>query len=470
MSRRVPRGAVAGVLALPFLIGIAALRGLTVALPIFHSDDEFNYHLPTIRLFARQLPSPDLVHYHAAQTPLFHLLMAVAGTVVGLQPWRLRLLEVLISYGLALAVHRLLRRRLELPEPVALGCALLFALSPYVLGTSFRVITDNLATLFIVLALDRCRRFCEDERMSTFALACVWAACAMLTRQSAAFMLAVTGWYALRVPGTMAGRARALGFVAASVAPVAALFAAWGGIVPPSGDPRSCGLCPGGAGAAGLTVATPELALATLGLYGAILFAAPLARGASRDGVRRALGGGAAPLVAGAVAGALLLLVFPDRPGADAAGLIASGARHLPTLLGSSLALWVLIPAAGAIAVWRVRVAPHPELVVVFAVAFLAGALAIRYPWQKYVDPFVLLALIMSARPSELADRRAWAGALALAIGFIVYAADPALHRDTPVTPAAAVAAPRTRHGRDGRPPRPWALPNALRRAQATLA
>ena len=469
MSRRLPRGAVAGVLALPFLIGIAALRGLTVALPIFHSDDEFNYHLPTIRLFARQLPTPDLVHYHAAQTPLFHLLMAVASKLVGLQPWRLRLLEAFISYGLALAVHRLLRRRLELPEPVALGCALLFALSPYVLGTSFRVITDNLATLFIVLALDRCRRFAEDERASTFALACLWVACAMLTRQSAAFMLAVTGWCALRVPVTVSRRARALALVAASVVPVAALFAAWGGIVPPNGDPRSCGLCSGGGGGAGLTVATPELALATLGLYGAILFAAPLAAAARRSSLRRALGGSVAPLLAGAVAGALLLLVFPDRPGTDAAGLVATGARHVPAVLGSSLALWVLIPAAGAIAAWRVRVAPHREIVAVFALAFLVGALAIRYPWQKYVDPFVLLALVMSARPAELADRRAWAGALVLAIGFVVYAADPAVHRDTPV-PSAAAVAPRTQHGRDGLPSRPWKRPAAIRRAQATLA
>lgn len=468
MSRRLPRGAAAGVLALPFLVGIAALRGLTVALPIFHSDDEFNYHLPTIRLFARQLPTPDLVHYHAAQTPLFHLLMAVASRLVGLSLWRLRLLEVLISYGLALAVHRLLRRRLDLPEPAALGCALLFALSPYVLGTSFRVITDNLATLFIVLALDRCRRFAEDERTSTFALACLWVACAMLTRQSAAFMLAMTAWYALRVPRTRSGRGRALALVAASVVPVGALFAAWGGIVPPNGDPRSCGLCSGGGGA-GLTVGTPELGLATLGLYGAVLFAAPLALHVRRAGLRAALGGAPGPMFAGALGGVVLLLAFPDRPGADAAGLIATAARHVPPLLGSSLALWVLVPAAGAIAAWRVRVAPHPEVVAVFALAFLVGALAIRYPWQKYVDPFVLLALIMSARPEELADRRAWAGALVLAVGFIVYAADPAVHRDTPV-PRVAAAALRTQHGRDGLPPRPWGRPKAIRRAQATLA
>lgn len=444
MRRSLPRGAVAGVLALPFLIGIAALRGLTVALPIFHSDDEFNYHLPTIRQFAHQLPLPDLGHYRAAQTPLFHLVMALASKVVGLELWRLRLLEVLISYALALAVYRLLRRRLDQPQPVALGLALLFTLSPYVLGSAFRVITDNLATLFIVLALDRCQAFSAQRRLRAFALACVWVAGATLTRQSSAFMFAVLGIYALRVPRTPGGRFAALALVAASVLPALVLFAVWGGIVPPGGDPSSCGLCTSGAGGAGLSMGTPELTLATLGLYGAVLFLPPAVLSIRAGGtVRDAVGGRLAPVLAGAGTGALLLLVFPDRPAADAAGLIAAVARHFPVVLGSSLLLWALIPAAGASVVWRARVAPAPELIIVFTAAFLAGALATRYPWQKYVDPFALLMLVISAVPAELRPLRAWAGALVLAVGFVAYAADPALHKDVPAPRAQAVARPR---------------------------
>ena len=423
------------VLALPFLVGIAALRGLTVALPIFHSDDEFNYHLPTIHRFARELPFPDLVHYRAAQTPLFHLLMALVGEAVGFSLWRLRLAEVVISYLLALAVHALLRRRLAAGPALAL--ALLFALSPYVLGSSFRVITDNLATLLIVVALERFERFREAPRLGVLGAGCAAVGAAMLTRQSAAFMLPVALLYALRFGASVRDRALGSAFVGLCAAPVAALFLAWHGIVPPGGDPSSCGLCAGGAGGAGLIVATPELALATLGLYGVILFAPGWARRGSpaRSGVSTAA-------LLGALAGALLLLAFPDRPGADAAGVIAGVARHGPRVLGSSLVLWVLVPAGGAVLARRARVSPEPWTVVVFAGCFVLGALAIRYPWQKYIDPFALLALLLSVRRDELASPRALAGALVLALAFVAYTADPAAHRDLPAHAARASRIP----------------------------
>src|ERR1700744_4036027 len=110
--RPLPRWFAPAVLAVPFLITIAVLKGMTVALPIFHGSDETSYHLPTILQFSGQLPFPDLHAYPAAQTPLYHVLFAYIGKVTGYQLWRLRLLQVLISYGLALAVYWLLHRRL----------------------------------------------------------------------------------------------------------------------------------------------------------------------------------------------------------------------------------------------------------------------------------------------------------------------------------------------------------------------
>ena len=82
--------------AVPFLIGIAVLRGLTVEIDTFHGSD------------ARDLPAADdppvprrldFSDYPSAQTPLFHLLMAGWGKLVGFELWRLRLLNVAISYG-----------------------------------------------------------------------------------------------------------------------------------------------------------------------------------------------------------------------------------------------------------------------------------------------------------------------------------------------------------------------------------
>lgn len=448
MRARGPNGAltpwaVAGVLAVPFAVGIAALRGLTATLTIFHSTDERVYMVPTILRFSRQLPFPDVGNYRAAQTPLFHLLMAYAGKVIGYELWRLRLVEVLISYALSLAVYVLLHRRLGLPQPVALAMALLFTLSPYVLGSSFRVITDNLATLFIVCALERFERFRQTCSLGVYAVACASVGAAILTRQSAAFMLGVGFLYAV-FGGAMPTRDRvaALAMLGLSAVPAGALFLDWHGLVPPGGDPSSCGLCSGGHGGAGLVVATPELALATVGLYGVVLFAPQLWDG-FRAGIDRQLLH--EPLIA-AAACALLLLVFPSRPNADAAGAIASTARHLPDVLGSSLLYWALVPASGAVLAWRLRVAPQRWPVAALLGCFLVGALAIRYPWQKYVDPFALLALIATVRPTELASRRALIGAAVLAVGFVAYTVDYKSHTSVPA-PRAAVPTNFRAHG-----------------------
>jgi len=73
MSRRLVYPAL---LALPFLVGIVLLKGLTVEIHTFHGNDATLYHLPTILKFSHGI---DLERYPAAQTPLFHLLFAGWG-------------------------------------------------------------------------------------------------------------------------------------------------------------------------------------------------------------------------------------------------------------------------------------------------------------------------------------------------------------------------------------------------------
>jgi len=432
---------VPAVLAAPFVIAVAALHGLTVALPIFHGSDERAYQLPTILRFGAQLPFPDLGHYPAAQTPLLHLLLAYAGKLIGYEPWRLRLVEVLISYGLALALHSLLHRRLALGRCPALVLTLLFVLSPYVFGSSFRIITDNLATLFVVIAIERLERYRETRRLGPFAAACASIAAAMLTRQSTAFMLALAGLYALRAGASWRVRGPALGLIGLAALPVGALFLTWHGLVPPGGDPSSCGLCP--AGRAGsrsahgiLEVQAPELTLATIGLYGTVLFVPLLARRAAPDprgpvarpaallrAARVGVGiGDVRGALACAVAGALLLVIWPATPGSHAAGLLWNAARRLPAIGGTSLLFWVLVPLAGAVLWARIRAAPRRWSVIAFLGCFLLSALAIRYPWQKYVDPFALLALLLTVAPGELRGARELAGAAVLGAGFVAYA------------------------------------------------
>ena len=60
-------------LAVPFLVGVAVLQGLTVEIDTFHGTDAGVYQVPTIELFRERL---DFSDYPSAQTPLFHLVMA----------------------------------------------------------------------------------------------------------------------------------------------------------------------------------------------------------------------------------------------------------------------------------------------------------------------------------------------------------------------------------------------------------
>jgi 4-amino-4-deoxy-L-arabinose transferase-like glycosyltransferase len=435
---------------------IAVLRGMTVALPIFHGSDELNYHYPTILRFSRELPFPDLHSYGAAQTPLYHLLMAYAGKVVGYELWRLRLLGVLISYLLALAVFALLSRRLRMERLQALALTLLFVISPYVFGQSFRLGTDNLALLFSVLAIERFERFRECDRLGPLLAGCALVAAATLTRQSAAFLVPVAALYALRPAArlTRTERGVALAGVALSVVPVGLLFLNWHGLVPVGGDPGSCGLCAkrgsSGLSLGGLEVQTMELTLASIGIYGTVLFAPewiPRVRAllSGRDRGRRIWALARKPLVA-ALAGGVLLALFPATPGNEAAGDIWKVASHLPVIAGSSLLFWVLVPLSCAVLLLRIERAPRPWLVVVVAGCFLVAAIAIHNPWQKYVDPFSLLILVLTLGPDELRGRWRLAGAAVLVIAFLAYTADYSSHKSTPHhTGAVAVRASAAR-------------------------
>ena len=405
-------------LTVPFLVAIAALRGLTVALPMFHGSDELVYHYPTILRFSRQLPFPDLAHYAAAQTPLFHLLLAYAGKVVGYELWRLRLIEALVSYLLGVAIFRLLRSRLGMDTLQALALSLLFVLSPYVYAASFRLMTDNLALLFSVVAIERLERFRETRRLGPYVVAAACCAAAVLTRQSTAFVFGVAALYALAAGGIpRRDRELAVAGLVLAAAPLAALFLTWHGLTPPGGNTSSCGLCASSSSVkgAGLRLQTAELALAAIGAYGAVLFA-PSVRW--REPRRAAIA---------ALAAAVLLLISPatphihSRPVVLTAGFLWNAAAHTPKLDGTPLLFWLLVALGGAVLYWRYRVTERRFLMVVLLACFLVSTLVIRLSWQKYVDPYALLLLLASARPAELAVRWRLGGALALALGFIAY-------------------------------------------------
>ncbi len=403
-------------LALPFLAGVIGLRGLTRLMPTFHAGDEVDYHLPTIAKFAHELPGVDLVHYPAAQTPLFHLLVAAWGEVVGLELWRLRIVEVLISYGVALVVYRLLRRYAGLTLGPAVLLAALFACSPYVFGQSFILVTDNLALLLGIVAIERLLAFDRGGGLPAFAVACGAIALAVLTRQS-------SGWLALLAflvlvlhePRNARVLVSGIGLLGLALVPFGLLVLAWHGLVPPTADPASCGLCAPAEGRLGWAgdsrLRAPLYAIAIAGVYGTLLHGPALWDELRGGGMRR----WRLPLAAATVGGCVLLVVPLTYHTGDE-GWIWRIARSGPQPLGTAWPFWLLVPLGGAVLAMVVRRCGLRALPVLLLGCFLLAQLATRLAYQKYFDPIVLLALLLTLRPEQLRDRRVLAGVGAIAL------------------------------------------------------
>lgn len=417
-----PRWLFPALLALPFLIGIAVLKGLTVEIDTFHGSDARVYQLPTILQFSDRL---DFSNYPSAQTPLYHLLTAGWGEIVGFDLWKLRLLNVAFSYGAALALLRLLRRATPLEPWQAFALTLLFTLSPYFFGASFTLLTDNLAILFALLALERVDRFRSDASLATFGVACLCIAGAVLTRQSFLWLVPLAAWFLLRSAAPAGRRVAGAALLALALAPLAALVVDWGGLVPPTADPASCGLCTDrpGVGRDALTLRTVGFTAALLGAYAAFIFGPGLLR---RDRLLKAVPRG--PIAVAVAAGLLLLAISPLAyepivPGqAGDAGYLWKISDRLPVVLGSSLVFWLLVPLGCLAVILLVRRAGPESLPAVYLAAFLIAALPVRLVYQKYFDPFALLAIALLARPPDLRGRWDYAGIALLCAAFVAYA------------------------------------------------
>ncbi len=402
------RARAAALLAIPYLIGIAALRGLTRQMPTYHAGDETTYHLPTILGFARQWPVVDLVHYRAAQTPLFHLLIATWGQIVGLELWRLRVAEVVISYLLVLVLYRVLRRYASLDALPAALLAGLLGCSPYVFGQSFILVTDNLGLLFALLAIERLLAFERGAGIGPFMAACGWIGLALLTRQSYVWLgLLAVAMLLARPSLSVRQRLAGLAVLALAAAPFGALLLAWHGLVPPTADPASCGLCAPEVGRLGFSTRSrllaPLFAIAIVGVYG------PLLHGRALLGAMRARDPRHRPvwlvLALAAGAGALLLVLVPLAHQRGDEGWIWRAGRLGPALGGTAWVFWLLVPLGCAALAAFVRRARARSLPVLMLASFLVAQLATRLPYQKYFDPFVLLALLLALRPQQARTR-----------------------------------------------------------------
>jgi hypothetical protein len=138
---------------------------------------------------------------------------------------------------------------------------------------------------------------------------------------------------------------------------------------------------------------------------------------ALRRGIAIAAGGGVLLL---AVSPLLYKPITPQQAGD--AGYLWQLSDRFPELFGSSLLFWLLVPLGCVVLYLLVARAGVWSLPAVYLACFLLAALPVRLVYQKYFDPFVLLALALLARPPDLRTRWDYAGIALMYIAFVAYA------------------------------------------------
>ncbi len=426
--------------AIPFAAIIYALDGLRDTYGTFHGGDELEYHYPAIKSFVETFPQMKLWDYSSATTPLFHVVTATLGKYAGMSLPILRLINVIATYCLAWVMLIMLHKVLKADWWTSAFAALTLVLSPYVFGTSFILLTDNLAMLFAAVSLALALSHIENGDWETLACAVLFATLAILTRQLYLWLLPIIvaasylgmRQFSFRIPFGL------LALLCLSMMPFLVLALSWGGLNPPTfqqfseGNPRAFGFltaCIGAYGAAFLltSLRTPidwrDLAqgrhfllghlLLVCGLTVLMLLSAPL-RYVSLD----------------SNCGWQQAACFPTD------GYLWRLSSLFPTVGGSSLLFWILVPLGlmTMLHSWqevllrgirRERLALVPVLIyLTYGIMLSANA----SPFQKYYDHVALLICIMIfLRAGRFHPSRARLVLLTYCAGFAFYAIRPLL-------------------------------------------
>jgi hypothetical protein len=449
-----------------FLAGAAALwalrwtRGRAAC-------DQYEYHLPAILKFARELPRPDLRDYLSATTPGYHLVMAAVARLASPDPLVLQIVAAVFTVALLLVFARALgaagarqgRNWLELT-----ALALPLVACPYVFTSGVWLLPENAGWLLALLTVLACLK----ERMSgrTLAGCGVMLTLLVVVRQShlwaAAPMLAAAWLHATPssdegVAGLILRFQRRLprlltaGLACLPAVGVFAVFAwMWHGLTPPSFQAQH--LVKGGSI---INWATVPFILSLVAAF------SPFYLGWLWPGLVKLWR--ESRLLLTIIAGAALVCsIIPETTflreprssglwnvveGLDNAGAVFSwhGKPHTSPLI-------VLLAPIGAVmlAAWLTLINNRCRWIAIATVAaFLAAQSANANCWQRYHEPFLLMLFSLIAAgygasavdpgmgrcPSMLAAWRivgplALAGVLAaVTVGGVAFGRDP-LHPD----------------------------------------
>jgi 4-amino-4-deoxy-L-arabinose transferase-like glycosyltransferase len=181
-SHRVMEIIAVSIIVLPFLAVLFYSDWLRMAIPTFHDGDEQIYHFPIIKSFSEQLPFPDISDYNSATGPLYHIVLAAGGRLLGLEIHSLRLLNMLFSIIGCIVFYKILRLRSDNHLLSAL-VSIVFSLSPYFFGSSFRLLTDNFAIMLYFASVYFLLKFSEKPNYGYWFSFCIFAMLCTVTRQ-----------------------------------------------------------------------------------------------------------------------------------------------------------------------------------------------------------------------------------------------------------------------------------------------
>jgi hypothetical protein len=382
-------------------MAVLAAMFLSVTLPLLWGDntatlffdgsrDERDYHWPTIVEFANELPTPNLHDYQSATTPLFHLTMAV-GKAAGAPFLLLRVLNLLISVACVSAVFAFLTRYTTLER--AFLYALAFALSLYVVNGAVRLMTDNMALLFVVLAMIALAEP-QPPPAGRVIAATIWMALAVLTRQTAIWLVPVAVWQAIRWREVPLGRRlRDAAILAVPILVLVPFVLLWHGLAPPS----SANLHQVQSGTLRSSLRVLILSTAVLGFYGTFFLPSFVqafrARGGRLWHVLLITAGCAVLLLAVQFNYTAVMSTALEGHRIRPSGMLIKACKYLPDLFSTSLLMWILVPIGATIVYVVACQGDRARFLVLCAGSWQLTTLMNVHLYQKYYEPFWLIFL-----------------------------------------------------------------------------
>ncbi|MGH7806323.1 MAG: hypothetical protein ACREQJ_18385 [Candidatus Binatia bacterium] len=354
----------------------------------FDTYDERTFHLPTIRSFMDDWPAFDLVHMRAHMSPLYHAALATVGVGFGLDVFGLRVVNLLLSLACLWVIHAHLARRPSGENALLVTAAV--ALSPYFLGSSVRLMTDNMALLFAVSSIAAMEARGRTTRDLVGANTLILLA--VLTRQSYAWL---AGVYLASVGDSVPpfdswkaalGRAiRVLLPLSLPIVGLAALAVVWGGMTPPGFRDTPT-----------FSTDAPIFVISLLGAFGCFLVS-------SVREMQREARVPTAALATVAVGCALILILHPvsnEYPLVRGAwsqrgGWLWLAASRTPDVLSTASLFWVLFPFGAVCAAIMVGYArtKNESLWAPCLVLLVASSVLMPWTYQKYFEPLLLVWL-----------------------------------------------------------------------------